>query len=165
MKFEFLLFECDQRLFGVRATQVTKVTRMVALSPMPHLPENVLGIVNVHGVVLPVVNTRKLLGLTESQLRHFHYLVFVHCENLSFALPVDRALDLRPLEIEENPSIDGDSSLPTLGRGTASRLIEAIVQLESGMVQLLNLDCVFPEEDKKQLLATLPCAATWGGRS
>jgi purine-binding chemotaxis protein CheW len=61
----FLMFSLADGQFGFRLDNVTKIVRVPRLSQMPLGPRSLLGLANLHGVVLPVVGLRRLLGLPE----------------------------------------------------------------------------------------------------
>ena len=51
---ELVSFSLDDRQFAVPLSAVMRVERIVAITPLPKAPEIVLGVVNMHGQVIPV---------------------------------------------------------------------------------------------------------------
>jgi purine-binding chemotaxis protein CheW len=56
-----------ERAFAIPAVAVDRIVRMVALTPLPGAPPHVVGLINVQGAVLPVVDPRPLLGVPTSE--------------------------------------------------------------------------------------------------
>ncbi|MDR3616897.1 MAG: chemotaxis protein CheW [Candidatus Obscuribacterales bacterium] len=86
---ELLAFEIDGFQFGVHLESVIKVVQAVEIQPVPDLPEMVLGLINVHGSVTPVLNTRKRLGLPEKSLELTDFFVIASNSHQQIALIVD----------------------------------------------------------------------------
>jgi purine-binding chemotaxis protein CheW len=58
-----LTFSCGTETYGVPLAEVHAVTKVGVLVPFPDLPAALLGVVNLHGQVMPVVDLRGLLNL------------------------------------------------------------------------------------------------------
>jgi len=84
-----LVFQIDQRRFGVHISNVRQVVPAVEITPLPEAPPTVMGAINVHGVVTPVVNTRKRLGLPERPIALTDYMVISTMNDRPLAIPVD----------------------------------------------------------------------------
>jgi purine-binding chemotaxis protein CheW len=64
----FVVFQLSGNMFGFRLDDVDEIVRMPRLAPMPLAPRSLHGLANLHGMVLPVVGLRTLLGLPEAPL-------------------------------------------------------------------------------------------------
>jgi purine-binding chemotaxis protein CheW len=62
-------FRLADDLFAFRLKDISEIIRLPNLAHMPLGPKSLLGLANLRGVVLPVVATRRLLGLPEAALR------------------------------------------------------------------------------------------------
>ena len=56
-------FELSGELYGVPVTDVAEIRKPPALMPLPHVPPHVLGLINLRGVVLPVIDLRRRFDL------------------------------------------------------------------------------------------------------
>ncbi|NND95761.1 MAG: purine-binding chemotaxis protein CheW [Pirellulaceae bacterium] len=134
---EVLIFECDQRYFGVDAQSVREVVRAVALTPVPQAPTVVIGMVNLRGQVVPVLSTRRLLDLGDGDVRHTDHFIVVDAGGSSLALHVDRALDLLKLD-RDAATADTDVE--------SSRFVELVAKTHLGIVQVINPAKIFSDE-------------------
>jgi purine-binding chemotaxis protein CheW len=66
---KLVIFTLDEQRYALHLAAVERVVRMVELTSLPKAPEIVLGVVNVRGRVVPVVNLRKRFGLAERGIR------------------------------------------------------------------------------------------------
>jgi len=64
----FVVFQLVDGLFGFRLEDVGEIVRIPSLAHMPLGPPSLLGLANLHGLVLPVVGLRRLLGLPDATL-------------------------------------------------------------------------------------------------
>jgi len=62
-----VVFTLDEQRYALRLSAVERIVRVVEVPPLPKAPEIVLGIVNVQGRVLPVVNIRRRFRLPERE--------------------------------------------------------------------------------------------------
>src|SRR5688572_10607254 len=56
---QFVVFRLDQQRYALPLASVERVIRAVEVTPLPHAPRVVLGAVNIHGRVLPVLSVRQ----------------------------------------------------------------------------------------------------------
>jgi len=62
---QLVVFTLDDRRYGLALSAVERAVRMVDVTPLPQAPQIVLGVVNVQGRVVPVVNLRRRFRLPE----------------------------------------------------------------------------------------------------
>ncbi|TWU20528.1 Chemotaxis protein CheW [Novipirellula galeiformis] len=175
MEIEILVFECGGRHFGVDAQCVRGVLRAVALAPVPQAPDVVMGLVNLRGRILTVLDTQQLLGLGASSLRHSDHLIVVDAGACEMALHVDQAIDLLSIE-QDNASEYGHqggehlagsaplttpppltkpphSEAPPQLTDTAPRLVRTVAKTHLGVVQVLAPSQWFRGDAMKEILA------------
>ena len=59
---KYLLFVSNQFLFGVKAEYVVEIITNHVITPVPLVPSYILGIINLRGQIIPIVDIRLLLG-------------------------------------------------------------------------------------------------------
>src|SRR5689334_910486 len=64
---KFIVFFLDGELYAVSAAQVAEVVQMLAITPLPNVPEWLLGIANLRGEIISVVDLPKLWNKKTSQ--------------------------------------------------------------------------------------------------
>ena len=96
MGVEVLVFQVDDRQFGVLSGSVVEVVRAVTLTPLPAASTIAEGLLNLRGRVVPVLDVRHVFGLPAKEIEHTDHLVVVRDGGHLVALRVDRATDLAP---------------------------------------------------------------------
>ncbi len=145
---DILVFEIDDRPFGVSAGLVVEVVRAVTPQTVPRLPDTIMGIINLRGSVVPVLDTRMLLHLPMMEVRHTDHLIIVRDEQLVYAIHADRAIDLVPLVSEEESKVD------------ETRPIGLIANTTIGFVQIIKPSELLTEQDRLAIAQiTLPLSS------
>ena len=106
---EVLEFRLASERYALETRHVQDVHPLRDLTPLPCTPTFVLGIVNVRGRILPVLDLKKFFDLPERGLTDLHRIILVQGNDLEFGLLADVIVGVR--------SVAADSlqpSLPTL---------------------------------------------------
>jgi len=64
---QLIVFTLDAQRYALHLSAVERAIRMVEITPLPKAPEIVIGVVNIHGAVIPVLNIRKRFRLPERE--------------------------------------------------------------------------------------------------
>lgn len=83
--------------YGVEPRFVREVYPLRDFTPLPGLPAFVLGIVNVRGEILSVVNLKKFFDLPEKGLGQLNKLIILHNEQMEFGILADEILGIRAI--------------------------------------------------------------------
>ncbi|WP_443190778.1 chemotaxis protein CheW [Pseudomonas indica] len=95
---EVLAFSLGGETYAVESRHVAEVLPLAQYTPLPGTPAYVLGIVNVRGRIVSVLDLRILFELPVSGLADKNFLVVLQDESMEFGLLVDRVLGIQPLE-------------------------------------------------------------------
>jgi purine-binding chemotaxis protein CheW len=89
---KIVIFVLDNQRFALHLPVVERVTRAVFVTALPGAPEIVMGAINVHGQVIPVVDVRQRLGLPQRALEISDYFIVAHTTSRTVALAVDEII-------------------------------------------------------------------------
>jgi purine-binding chemotaxis protein CheW len=95
---ELLVFEVGGQRFGLPAADVRELLRAVTLTPLPRAPAIVEGVINVRGVLVPVLDIRGRFRLPPKPPEPTDHLIVARAGGRLVALRVDRAVELARLE-------------------------------------------------------------------
>ncbi|HEV2674426.1 MAG TPA: chemotaxis protein CheW [Aliidongia sp.] len=88
-----LSFTLGHQRYALRLGAVERVVRIVEIVPLPRAPDIVLGVIDLHGRVIPVVDTRKRFGLPARRPTLNDHLIVARTPGRSLVLLVDRVDD------------------------------------------------------------------------
>lgn len=116
---EYLLFAIDNQECAVLLESVKRVIWSVAVTSINSLSTNLLGMVNIQGKILPVLNTRSALGLRNKEIMLSDQFIICGFPSVEAILWVDRVLEIGRFEAER---LSCGVELPTACRGVSSVL-------------------------------------------
>jgi len=135
-----LIFTLDEQRYALRLATVERVVRAAAITPSQG-PEIVLGVLDLQGQVIPVINLRKRFRLPEREIRTSDQFVIARAKLLTIALVVDSAEGV--LEETDEAVIPSDDILAGMG------YLEGVTRTEDGLVLIHDLaSLLFPEEEE-----------------
>ena len=122
-----LVVRLGERQYGLPIGAVERVLPMAYVSPLPDRNDGLLGMLNLHGQVLPVLNPRPLLGLPDRAPAAEHRLVLVSSTTrfLVWVDTVDEVVACTPESLSEVPSQQ------------ANPLVRAVLRLGESIVPVL----------------------------
>ncbi|MEK6672153.1 MAG: chemotaxis protein CheW [Nitrospirota bacterium] len=107
--FEVVEFVLSQERYAIPTEYVREVYPFDDCTPVPCTPPFVLGIINVRGRILSVIDLRQFFGLPEKGLSDLNKVIILHSDELGFGILADSVTGLRNVRTD-----DLQPSLPTL---------------------------------------------------
>jgi purine-binding chemotaxis protein CheW len=138
-----VVFSLDDQRYALPLARVHRSLRVVAITPLPEAPPLVLGVVDLAGDVVPVIDVRKRLGHPHRPVRLSDHLLLADTGRRRVALLVDEArgvIDLGPDDVAPAGEI-----VPGLD------LIGAVVKLADGLVLIHDLGRLLSLDDEAAL--------------
>ncbi len=129
---QWVTFRLDNEKYGIKVMQVQEVLRMTEIAPVPGAPDYVLGIINLRGNVVTVIDTRLRFGLPEREPDDDTRIVIIEADNNVVGILVDsvaEVADLRASEIETAPNVGNDESSKYI-QGVCSRGDELLILVD-----------------------------------
>jgi len=97
----FVVFFLGEEEFAVSIDSVREIIRLPAIVRVPRAPHYVEGVINIRGEILPVINMRKKLGLSEEERSGRNRIVVVDLKGVSTGLIVDAVREVRKIDTEQ----------------------------------------------------------------
>ncbi|WEX78006.1 chemotaxis protein CheW [Sinorhizobium numidicum] len=140
---ELIAFRVGNQEFCVNIMSVREIRGWAPATPMPHAPPFVLGVINLRGAVLPIVDLSARLGMTPAEPTVRHVIIVAQVKNQVVGLLVDAVSDILTVsdeEIQPTPDILSDFE-KSFARG--------VLAIGGRMICLIELDAVFPREERE----------------
>lgn len=125
---KYMLFLSDALLFGVKAEYVVEIITNHTITPLPLVPDYILGIINLRGQIIPIVDMRLLLGHSPAPDT---CIIILNIQDTMVGILVDSVQ--RMLDIERA------SILPAPAQNTQD-MVSGMCSLEDGQTMLV-FDC------------------------
>jgi purine-binding chemotaxis protein CheW len=140
---QLVVFSLDGLRYALHLAAVEKVVRAVEITPLPKAPEIVMGVVNVQGRIVPVVNVRKRFHLPERELNLEDQFILAKTRRRPVALVVDAVADV--VQRERGKLTGANEILPDL------QYVEGVAKLDDGLILIHNLDHFLSLDEEKAL--------------
>lgn len=135
-------FHLGEGLFGVGAGQVQEVVRVGDLTPVHHAPAYVVGIRNLRGRIVTVVDLAVRLGLGAVEASQDNRILIVESHGEPVGLLVDAVADTMSVEA-------GDVVPPPPNvNGVQSQNLSGVTRFSERLVALLALDIVLQPDER-----------------
>ena len=138
-----IVFALDRQRYALPLPVVDRVVRMVAITPLPKAPDIVLGVVNIQGRVIPVIDMRRRFRLPEREIALTDQLVVAHTVRRPVALVADAVQDV--ITCAEQSLIAAENILPRV------EYVEGVVKLTDGLILIHDLDKFLSLEEESSL--------------
>ena len=131
---QFITFHSADQEFGADIMAIREIRGWTKATSLPHAPDYVLGVINLRGVVLPVIDLKARLQRGRTEPDPKHVVVVVKAAERTIGLLVDAVSDILTVtEADIQP-------IPELARDTQAEFIEGIAVLDNRMVTILSMD-------------------------
>ncbi len=141
-----VVFALGNEEYGVEVEKVRTIERMMPMTRVPKTPDFVKGVINLRGIVVPVIDLRERFGLQVGEYTDNTRIIIVKQESIEVGLIVDSANDVVDVDedhIEEPPEIVG---------GIRAKYLRGIAKLEGDrLLVLMNLQEVLNKNELIQL--------------
>ena len=142
---QWVTFYLDNEKYGIKVMQVQEVLRMTEIAPVPGAPDYVLGIINLRGNVVTVIDTRKRFGLQEKQPEDATRIVIIEAADQVVGILVDsvaEVADLRASEMESAPNVGSDES---------SKFIQGVSSQGEDLLILVDVDKLLSTDEWQEM--------------
>jgi len=145
--YKFVLFKIDSHHFALDINSIDRISKLVEITPLPNAPTVVIGIINVQGDVMPVVDIRKRLKLPAKDFELSDHLIVGHTAKRSLALLVDDIGEL--IEIQPKRLTKQGDILPGLGP------ISGVIKLQGDVILIQDMETFFSLEEERMIDAAI----------
>jgi len=133
----YLTFRIGSEIFGANVKNIQNIIEYTELTKVPEMPDFIIGVSNLRGEVLPVVDSRIKMGITASEITSNTCIIVVELEldgiKTKAGFLVDEVSEV--LEIEDKDI----NETPTIGSKYNTEIIKGVYPVGSKFIMLLDL--------------------------
>ena len=142
---QWVTFRLEGETYGINVMQVQEVLRYTEIAAVPGAPAYVLGIINLRGNVVTVIDTRHRFGLTTAEVTEQTRIVIIEADSHVVGILVDAVAEvvyLRQSEIETAPNVGNDES---------AKFIQGVCNKNNELLILVELDKLLTDQEWSEL--------------
>lgn len=130
---QYLTFRLDNQEYGLPIIEVQEIKGWTGITPVPNTPDHLLGVLNLRGTIIPVVDLRKRFALEHIQDDRFSVIIVVSMGERLAGLVVDSVSDVISAgedSIQQNPEANSNID---------QRFFSGLIESKGKLVILLNV--------------------------
>ena len=142
----WVTFRLENEKYGIDVMQVQEVLRVSEIAPVPGAPDYVLGIINLRGNVVTVIDTRKRFGLMPKEMDDSTRIVIIESDEQVVGILVDsvaEVVDLRASEMEAAPNVGTEES---------AKFIQGVASHDDELLILVDLNKLLTDEEWAEMM-------------
>jgi len=136
---KIISFFLGQQVFSVNIMSVREIRGWTPATPLAHVPRHVLGVINLRGTVIPVIDMALRLGLAAITPTERSAIIVASVRGQLVGLLVDNVSDMVTVATDEIQSV------PEVGATEVQRMTVSIISKDRQMISHLDLDSVLDE--------------------
>jgi len=130
---QVISFAIGDDQYGVDIMAVREIKGWSEITHLPKQPEYVRGVLNLRGVIVPIIDLRCRFGQGLTDASALHIVIIVQIASRQVGLLADRVLDIVSFETAQVQPV------PRVANGTRIGFLSGLVTIESGMIALIDL--------------------------
>ncbi|MFT4731630.1 MAG: purine-binding chemotaxis protein CheW [Gammaproteobacteria bacterium] len=138
---QWVTYRLDEETYGINVMQVQEVLRYTDIAPVPGAPDYVLGIINLRGNVVTVIDTRSRFGLPPTETTDNSRIVIIESDEQVVGILVDSVAEVVYLRSSE---ID---SAPNVGTEESAKFIHGVSNQKGQLLILVDLNKLLSDDE------------------
>jgi purine-binding chemotaxis protein CheW len=140
---ELIAFRIGEQEFCVDIMSVREIRGWTPATAMPRAPSHMLGVVNLRGAVLPIIDLSARLGMKHAEPTARHVIIVAQVNRKAVGLLVDAVSDI--LTVTD----DNIQPTPEVSSEQARQFARGILAIDRRMICLVELENLFPETESE----------------
>ena len=142
MPLEFVTLIAGSQSFCIEITQIREIRRWTPVTILPHSPGYVLGVINLRGAVIPILDLGAKLGFGATDPSPRHVIIIISFDDRTIGLLVDSVSEILSVKSEEL------KETPRLREDETTRCVRGVIAIEDDMTRVIDLSTVMPARNE-----------------
>jgi purine-binding chemotaxis protein CheW len=130
---EFISFAIGDDQYGVDIMAVREIKGWTAITHLPKQPDYVRGVLNLRGVIVPIIDLRCRFGQGQTEATAMHIVIIVQIGARQVGLLADRVLDIVSQDASQIQPV------PKIAQGSRIEFLAGLVTVDGAMIALIDL--------------------------
>jgi len=136
----WVTFQLGPEIYGVLVKKVREILRINSISPIPGAPDSIVGITNIRGSVITVIDGRSRINLSPIENTDLSRMIVMESEDVTVAVIVDRVDNI--IDLPESAI----NSSPKLKSGGSSKYITGVIASRDDLIIILDSEKFITED-------------------
>ena len=144
---QYLTFDIEEETYGLFLKDAKEIIKTPVITNVPNTADHIIGVINLRGQVVPVVNLKKKLNLAKDEDESFteKKIVVTNIKDIIIGVLVDNVREVVTLDV------DNIEEMTDSRRGLKEDFIEGVVNYEGDLLVIINVEKVlFSDKESKE---------------
>jgi purine-binding chemotaxis protein CheW len=142
---EFISFAIGDEQYGVDIMAVREIKGWSSVTQLPNQPDYMRGVLNLRGVMVPIVDLRCRFGQGLTDATPMHVVIVVQIGIKTVGLLADRVLDIVAVDAAQIQPV------PQVSRSMRADFLSGLVTIDTTMIALIDLAHLLSEHEVESL--------------
>lgn len=129
---QYLTFSLNGQEFAIDILQVNEIRNYTRITPLPNMPREVIGVINLRGSIVPIIDLRIVLGMEATTDYNSSVIIVARIESNVVGLIVDCVSDVIDLLLNDI------APPPALSSTLETRFVRGIASHDESLISLLD---------------------------
>lgn len=136
---QYLTFDIEEETYGLFLKDAKEIIKTPVITNVPNTADHIIGVINLRGQVVPVVNLKKKLNLAKDEDESFaeKKIVVTNIKDIIIGVLVDNVREVVTLDV------DNIEEMTDSRRGLKEDFIEGVVNYEGDLLVIINIEKIF----------------------
>ena len=142
---QLVMFTVSGEKYAIDIMKAKEIIKPVKVTPLPDVPEFIKGVINLRGMLLPVISLKERLGIeTENieELSHEARVILVAMEKMVVGIFVDSVEEIIRVQLKDI------QAPPRIAKGIGSEYLQGICRMEEEALVMLDLNKILSSSEK-----------------
>lgn len=130
---EFVTYKLNQEYYGIGIDNVENIEKVLPITRVPYTPNYVRGVVNLRGIIVPVIDLRIRFGLAPKEATEESRIIIVNLEDHKVGMLVDSSSEV--LQISD----DDIDAAPAVRKDNNNEFVKNIGKKDERIIMLIDL--------------------------
>jgi purine-binding chemotaxis protein CheW len=144
---QFVSFAIENDQYGVDIMAVREIKGWTDITHLPNQPEYIRGVLNLRGVIVPIIDLRCRFGQGLTEATPTHIVIIVQLGTRLAGLLADRVLDIVSLDRSQMQAV------PKIAQASRINFLSALATVDSAMLALIDLKNLLTFDEPERLAA------------
>lgn len=141
-----IVFQLKDEEYGIPVQQVRSIEKVQHITRVPRTAPYIKGVINLRGVVTPIIDLRKRFGLTEFEDTESTRMIIVSKDDMEVGFIVDAANDV--IDIHH----DMIEPAPEVVDSVEIEYIQGVAKLDKRLIVMIDLEQVLKSDDERSFI-------------
>ena len=142
---QLVMFSVSGEKYAIDIMKAKEIIKPVKVTPLPDVPEFIKGVINLRGMLLPVISLKERLGIANEnieELGHEARIILVAMEKMVVGIFVDSVEEIIRVQLKDI------QAPPRIAKGIGSEYLQGICRMEEEALVLLDLNKILSSSEK-----------------